>query len=182
MPNKRRLKGLTQCLRAKGSDLTPFTKSSHNNSGILGSSRYSQSPRNFSLPWAYKRSTPTGYDVSYDKSTKLAESALCESSRAGLAGVNNNELSIDTTHPRIDEPFDKITIQPRVISVGPKEMDIFWEMIVDYCYYHAAEADCNFDWESVSSEDLRLFWSITKPQCFRRGCARNAGIHKVAWK
>ncbi|KAK7751323.1 hypothetical protein SLS62_006729 [Diatrype stigma] len=80
--------------------------------------------------------------------------------------------------------FDLVTIQqPRQASVANEQM--FgeslcdnWEDDIDYCYDHAAEADCDFAWERASGEVQReIKWekqpavdyrisSINSPGCF----------------
>lgn len=51
---------------------------------------------------------------------------------------------------------DDVTIRPRSsrpFSPGPVEISHCWEDDIDYCYDHAAEADCDFDWDRLSVED-----------------------------
>ena len=51
--------------------------------------------------------------------------------------------------------FDKFTCQNKTItrlSTTSENHDFAWEDDVDYCYEHAAEADCNFDWDRKSDE------------------------------
>lgn len=58
--------------------------------------------------------------------------------------------------PSVDQPLDDIPFRPRlsrqISGVLPKNEDC-WEDDIDYCYEHAAEADCDFDWDRISSED-----------------------------
>lgn len=58
--------------------------------------------------------------------------------------------------PSVDHPLDDIPFRPRLsrqISSGLAKFDECWEDDIDYCYEHAAEADCDFDWDRVLSED-----------------------------
>ena len=58
--------------------------------------------------------------------------------------------------PSIDQPFDDIPFGPRLsrqISSDSANYDESWEDDIDYCYEHAAEADCDFDWDRISSGD-----------------------------
>lgn len=58
--------------------------------------------------------------------------------------------------PSIDQPFDDIPFGPRLsrqISSDLDKYDECWEDDIDYCYEHNAEADCDFDWDRISSED-----------------------------
>lgn len=58
--------------------------------------------------------------------------------------------------PLVGEPDDDIPLRPRFsrrISVKAQGFDASWEDDIDYCYEHAAEADCDFDWDQVSLRD-----------------------------
>lgn len=58
--------------------------------------------------------------------------------------------------PLIDQPLDDIPLQPRLsrrISINLDGTSSCWEDDIDYCYEHAAEADCDFDWDRLSRED-----------------------------
>lgn len=60
--------------------------------------------------------------------------------------------------PSVDHPLDDIPFRPRLsrqISSGLAKFDECWEDDIDYCYEHAAEADCDFDWDRESSEDKK---------------------------
>lgn len=60
--------------------------------------------------------------------------------------------------PSIDHPLDDIPFRPRLsrrISSGLAKFDECWEEDIDFCYEHAAEADSDFDWGRVLSEDER---------------------------
>ena len=64
----------------------------------------------------------------------------------------------DDPAPCIDQPFDEVPVRPRFsrrVSISPKGIDASWEEDIDYCYEHAAEADCDFDWENVTREDKK---------------------------
>ena len=58
--------------------------------------------------------------------------------------------------PLVGEPFDDIPIRPRMskrTSHKTQPFDACWEDDIDYCYEHAAEADCDFEWDRVSIKD-----------------------------
>lgn len=62
----------------------------------------------------------------------------------------------DLVIPRVGQPFDDVPVRPRLscrLSLAPNEIDHCWEDDIDYCYEHAAEADCEFDWDRSSVED-----------------------------
>ena len=51
---------------------------------------------------------------------------------------------------------DDVPVRPRFscrLSIALNEIDHCWEDDIDYCYEHAAEADCDFDWDRLSMED-----------------------------
>ena len=99
----------------------------------------------------HSRSCPNHRLRSYRFSQTLPPPTACDYGSLPLDGYT----SIDRV-PCIDQPFDDIPVTPRVsrrISVGPKGIDASWEEDIDYCYEHAAEADCDFDWERVSRDD-----------------------------
>ena len=58
-----------------------------------------------------------------------------------------NAKSVCTSAPFFEEHKEEVPLRPRVsrrISLCKEES---WEDVIDYCYEHEAEADCNFDWE-----------------------------------
>lgn len=58
--------------------------------------------------------------------------------------------------PLVGEPDDDIPDRPRFsrrVSLKAQGFDACWEDDIDYCYQHAAEADCDFDWDRVSVKD-----------------------------
>ncbi|KAL8796530.1 MAG: hypothetical protein Q9195_001204 [Heterodermia aff. obscurata] len=60
----------------------------------------------------------------------------------------------ETMLPLVGEEFDDIPVRPRFsrrISLKPQGFDTCWEDDIDYCYDHAAEADCDFDWDKIST-------------------------------
>lgn len=60
--------------------------------------------------------------------------------------------------PLVGEPADDIPLRPRLskhISLTGQGFDACWEDDIDYCYEHAAEANCDFDWDRVSVKDTQ---------------------------
>lgn len=58
--------------------------------------------------------------------------------------------------PSIEQPLDDIPFRPRLsrqASNGLIKFEQGWEADIDYCYEHAAEADCDFDWDRLSRKD-----------------------------
>ena len=95
----------------------------------------------------HSRSFPNPPSLSYRRSQTLPSTA---------GEQLDGPISVDARTPRIDQPFDEVPIRPRMsrrISSGLKGIDASWEEDIDYCYEHAAEADCDFDWERVPGED-----------------------------
>ncbi|KAI9841497.1 MAG: hypothetical protein M1837_000658 [Sclerophora amabilis] len=46
---------------------------------------------------------------------------------------------------------------PKHFSVGLGPVEGCWEDDIDYCYEHAAEADCNYEWDRFSDKDALSF-------------------------
>ena len=66
-----------------------------------------------------------------------------------------------------DQWMEEIPVVQRMsqrMSVGLKGIDDHWEDDIDYCYEHAAEADCDFDWNrrSVDAADLISSMGVAK--------------------
>lgn len=60
--------------------------------------------------------------------------------------------------PLVGEPADDIPLRPRLsnhTSLKLQGFDACWEDDIDYCYEHAAEANCEFDWDRVSVKDTQ---------------------------
>ena len=82
------------------------------------------------------------------------------SRRSGTPSLDSNHIderpsvpSIKTNFtavPGVEEHTEEVPFRPRSsrrISLRKEES---WEDVIDYCYEHEAEADCNFDWELAS--------------------------------
>lgn len=66
--------------------------------------------------------------------------------------------------PLVGEPADDIPLRPRFsrrTSAKAHGFDACWEDDIDYCYEHAAEANCDFDWDRVSIKDTQDTEDIT---------------------
>ncbi len=58
--------------------------------------------------------------------------------------------------PLLGQSFDDVPFRPRLsrhFSPPSNDIERRWEEDIDFCYEHAAEADCEFDWDRVSVED-----------------------------
>ncbi len=67
--------------------------------------------------------------------------------------------------PSIEQPLDDIPFRPRLsrqASSGLVKFEQGWEADIDYCYEHAAEADCDFDWDRLSRKDEKTDVSVVK--------------------
>lgn len=67
--------------------------------------------------------------------------------------------------PSIEQPLDDIPFQPRLsrqASSGLARFEQCWEADIDYCYEHAAEADCDFDWDRLSRKDEKTDVPVAK--------------------
>lgn len=67
--------------------------------------------------------------------------------------------------PSNEQPLDDIPFRPRLsrqASSGLPKFEQGWEADIDYCYEHAAEADCDFDWDRLSRKDEKTDVSVVK--------------------
>ncbi len=73
-----------------------------------------------------------------------------------ISPLSDGQPLAEAVIPSIDQPLDDIPFGPRLsrrISSGLVKFEHCWEDDIDYCYEHAAEADCDFDWDRVSCKD-----------------------------
>ena len=84
--------------------------------------------------------------------------------------------SIKILQPSFDNAVDGIPFQPQHsprCSSTVEDTDGNWEDLVDWCYDHAAEADCNFDFTravslkqaSTIEEPLAISTDFSRPRC-----------------
>lgn len=67
--------------------------------------------------------------------------------------------------PSIEQPLDDIPFRPRLsrqASIGLVKFEQGWEADIDYCYEHAAEADCEFDWDRLSRKNEKTDVPVVK--------------------
>ena len=88
--------------------------------------------------------------------------------------VNEGLSQCDNLVPFIGQPFDDIPAHPRQSQhtpCSPLALDASWEDDIDFCYEHAAEADCDFDWTRTSfdtPEERELYnASCDKPEALQ---------------
>ena len=68
----------------------------------------------------------------------------------------NRTPTNDPVLPSAGQPPEDIPDRPRLsrrFSIGPKPLGDSWEDDIDYCYEHAAEADCEFEWDRRSTSE-----------------------------
>lgn len=71
--------------------------------------------------------------------------------------VSFTEIKISRVDQLLDDAFPRST-RSRLscrLSAALKEIDHSWEDDIDYCYEHAAEADCDFEWDRLSVQNGR---------------------------
>lgn len=89
--------------------------------------------------------------------------------------------------PSVEQPLDDIPFQPRLsrqASSGFARFEQCWEADIDYCYEHAAEADCDFDWDRMSRKDentdVPVVGQVLKPKLSKSSLAfHQKGFVKV---
>ncbi|KAL8645555.1 MAG: hypothetical protein Q9226_007249 [Calogaya cf. arnoldii] len=80
------------------------------------------------------------------KSTGRPDSAANDGSLA------RDLMSLTDTEESVDVPT---RCRRSRISSGNKSIDACWEDDIDYCYQLRAEADCDFEWDPISMNDMR---------------------------
>lgn len=55
-----------------------------------------------------------------------------------------------------------------------EELSRSWEEVIDYCYEHAAEADCDFDWQRASRDLSRLSVADVQPSPYSEMASRSS--------
>jgi hypothetical protein len=81
-----------------------------------------------------------------DSGSKYSQSEEC---------LSQSEIMLP---PLVGEPDDDVPLRPRFskrVSYKAQGFDACWEDDIDYCYEHAAEADCDFEWDRVSVKDTQ---------------------------
>lgn len=80
-------------------------------------------------------------------------SSSCKSTgRPDSGSLAHDTMSLADTEEVIDVP---IRCRKSRISTGNKGIDARWEDDIDYCYQLKAEADCDFEWDRVTMNDMR---------------------------
>lgn len=89
-------------------------------------------------------------------SVRWSSSSSRESAASPVSPLSEEFSSTELVVPLVGQSFDDVPLRTRLscrLSVVPNEIDHCWEDDIDYCYEHAAEADCDFDWDRLSVED-----------------------------
>lgn len=95
-----------------------------------------------------------------------------------------NVKSVSFAAPDVEEHKEEIPARPRVSRRISLRKEDSWEDVIDYCYEHEAEADCNFDWDLASTHEdsnvlhaLSTDRSVDPPQtCPERSVNRIAAV------
>lgn len=90
-------------------------------------------------------------------SIRWSSSSSRESGASPASPLSEDFPSSELAVPLVGQSFDDdVPIRPRLscrLSIALNDIDHCWEDDIDYCYEHAAEADCDFDWDRLSMED-----------------------------
>ena len=104
--------------------------------------------------------SPLRHAMSFPSTRSNSQRWSCSPRKASARDSNlvplpvNKSCHSETILPLVGEAFNDIPVRPRFsrrISLKPQGFDTCWEDDIDYCYDHAAEADCDFDWDKVST-------------------------------
>lgn len=90
-------------------------------------------------------------------SVRWSSSSSRESAASPVSPLSEDFPSNELPIPLVGHSFDDdVPTCPRLscrLSIALNDIDRCWEDDIDYCYEHAAEADCDFDWDRLSIED-----------------------------
>lgn len=102
----------------------------------------------------HAKSFPTNRRTKYSRS---GSSFSCKSTGRPDSVAIDGSLAHDMMSLADTEEFIDVPIRCRKsrISTGNKGIDARWEDDIDYCYQLKAEADCDFEWDRVSMNDMR---------------------------
>ena len=91
-----------------------------------------------------------------ERSIKSSASPIYNLLPSGKLSHSKKSTSSDPTLPLSSSETEDIPRRSRIsqkFSIVSKNIEGSWEDDIDYCYEHAAEADCAFDWHRLSIHD-----------------------------
>lgn len=125
-----------------------------------------------------KSSSPPAAKPIGNQSTGVRESAVI----GHFAGPAGSEDLMSPTLPTFQftaqspASSDSTAKSPRKRSsagvMAAEEFSSSWEEVIDYCYEHAAEADCDFDWQRASRDLSRLSVADVHPSPYSEMVSR----------
>ena len=86
--------------------------------------------------------------------TKLSTPSVYNLMPSQSLSFGNGSTASDPTLPFLNREAEDVPLRPRSsrkLSIVSKGIDENWEDDIDYCYEHAAEADCAFEWDRSSA-------------------------------
>ena len=90
-------------------------------------------------------------------SVRWSSSSSRESAASPVSPLSEDCSSNELAVPPVGQSFDDhVPICRRLscrLSIALNDIDRCWEDDIDYCYEHAAEADCDFDWDRSSMDE-----------------------------
>ena len=112
----------------------------------------------------HAKSFPSTRPSSQSRSPRKVHGRTLDTAEPHVENVAQSEASL----PFVGESFEDIPEQPSLskrLSYKFSAFDSCWEEDIDYCYEHAAEADCEFDWDRVSIKDGTAKNTVTLDDC-----------------
>ena len=88
----------------------------------------------------------------WSRSPRKSRCTATESSPLSEGRLSQSDIIL----PLVGDEADDVPIRPRLstrLSLKYQGFDDCWEDDIDYSYEHAAEADCDFDWDRISIRD-----------------------------
>ena len=121
-------------------------------------------------PVRHSRVPSTHFGIHHSKSSPTSLQRASSFLRPSLGVVSEapgspslgRGAAIDPTPPDMKDSQD-VLARPssRTVSALPKSQDESWEDDIDWCYDHAAEADCEFEWDCQSRDGDEVAASST---------------------
>ena len=112
----------------------------------------------------HAKSFPSTRNSSQSRSPRKVRGRTSTTAEPYEENLAQSEASL----PLVGESFEDIPEQHSLskrISYKFSAFDSCWEEDIDYCYEHAAEADCEFDWDRVSIKDGTAKNTVTLDEC-----------------
>ena len=126
------------------------------------------------------RATSGASSLRHSRSFPVTASSTRPSSRESGKPHSSTSQALTGQPEALDSPFRSLRSTSSTsnyrdydpFAVVSETLDGSWEDVIDYCYDHAAEADCDFDWDRASIVEVAEvddgLWMPKRPVSVRR--------------